>query len=44
VEAQTPAQSENGANAAREKMTLEEMFLRIVGGARPAEQELSWLG
>jgi ABC-2 type transport system ATP-binding protein len=28
---------------AGEKLTLEEIFLRIVGGERPAEQELSWL-
>jgi len=28
---------------ADEKLTLEEIFLRIVGGERPAEQELSWL-
>jgi len=27
-----------------EKLTLEEIFLRIVGGTRPAETELSWLG
>jgi ABC-2 type transport system ATP-binding protein len=27
-----------------EKLTLEEIFLRIVGGSRLAEQELSWLG
>jgi ABC-2 type transport system ATP-binding protein len=27
-----------------EKLTLEEIFLRIVGGARRADQELSWLG
>jgi ABC-2 type transport system ATP-binding protein len=27
-----------------EKLTLEQIFLRIVGGSRPAEQELSWLG
>jgi ABC-2 type transport system ATP-binding protein len=26
-----------------EKLTLEEIFLRVVGGSRPAEQELSWL-
>jgi len=26
-----------------EKLTLEQIFLRIVGGTRPAEQELSWL-
>jgi ABC-2 type transport system ATP-binding protein len=30
------------ANAAQ-KLTLEEIFLRVVGGSRPAEQELSWL-
>src|SRR5271156_2531990 len=29
---------------ASEKLTLEQIFLRIVGGSRPAEQELSWLG
>jgi ABC-2 type transport system ATP-binding protein len=34
--------SVNGAP--REKLTLEEIFLRIVGGTRQAEQELSWLG
>ncbi len=27
-----------------EKLTLEEIFLRIVGGTRHADQELSWLG
>lgn len=27
-----------------EKLTLEEIFLRIVGGTRDAERELSWLG
>jgi ABC-2 type transport system ATP-binding protein len=32
------------AAAAGEKLTLEEIFLRIVGGSRAAEQELSWLG
>jgi ABC-2 type transport system ATP-binding protein len=26
-----------------EKLTLEQIFLRIVGGERPADQELSWL-
>ena len=30
--------------SAEEKLTLEEIFLRIVGGARIADQELSWLG
>jgi ABC-2 type transport system ATP-binding protein len=44
VEAQTPAGSSNGAHPSAEKLTLEEIFLRIVGGDRPAEQELSWLG
>jgi hypothetical protein len=29
--------------ASAEKLTLEEIFLRIVGGSRQ-EQELSWLG
>jgi ABC-2 type transport system ATP-binding protein len=32
------------ALAAGERLTLEEMFLRIVGGSRLADQELSWLG
>jgi len=36
------AQTSDGAS--REKLTLEQIFLRIVGGARPASQELSWLG
>jgi ABC-2 type transport system ATP-binding protein len=27
-----------------EKLTLEELFLRIVGGSRLSDQELSWLG
>ncbi|MGD1210687.1 MAG: ABC transporter ATP-binding protein [Candidatus Acidiferrales bacterium] len=31
-------------DAAGEKLTLEEIFLRIVGGSRAADQELSWLG
>ena len=30
--------------AAGGKLTLEEIFLRIVGGSRMADQELSWLG
>jgi ABC-2 type transport system ATP-binding protein len=30
--------------AAGEKLTLEEIFLRIVGGSRMDDQELSWLG
>jgi len=49
VEAQAAAAlpSDGGQAAAvaapGEKLTLEEIFLRIVGGARPADQELSWL-
>jgi ABC-2 type transport system ATP-binding protein len=31
-------------SAPGEKLTLEEIFLRIVGGTRHADQELSWLG
>jgi ABC-2 type transport system ATP-binding protein len=41
VEAQTTG---NGAHSSAEKLTLEEIFLRVVGGSRPVEQELSWLG
>jgi len=50
VEAQTAAALPAGAAPdgpspqAGEKLTLEQIFLRIVGGARPVEQELSWLG
>src|ERR1700731_1822695 len=48
VQAQTPADlskgSSDGSRSPGEKMTLEQIFLRIVGGGRPAEQELSWLG
>jgi ABC-2 type transport system ATP-binding protein len=40
VEAQSPA----GVEEARGKLTLEEIFLRTVGGTRSVEQELSWLG
>jgi ABC-2 type transport system ATP-binding protein len=49
VEAQAAAalpagESVPGAAATpAEKLTLEEIFLRIVGGTRPADQELSWL-
>ncbi|HXN18581.1 MAG TPA: ABC transporter ATP-binding protein [Candidatus Binatus sp.] len=34
----------SGEPSPGEKLTLEEIFLRIVGGTRHAEQELSWLG
>src|SRR5271154_2872438 len=48
VEAQTPAvpggSSDDGSAASADKLTLERIFLRTVGGSRPAEQELSWLG
>jgi ABC-2 type transport system ATP-binding protein len=47
VEAQTPAGSGEGGDGSTpsgEKMTLEQIFLRTVGGARHTEQELSWLG
>ncbi|HXJ17776.1 MAG TPA: ABC transporter ATP-binding protein [Candidatus Polarisedimenticolia bacterium] len=50
VEAQTAVTAPDGAPSSSpaaprgEKLTLEEIFLRIVGGSRLAEQELSWLG
>jgi ABC-2 type transport system ATP-binding protein len=48
VEAQTHAgsgdSSGNGSTPAGEKLTLEQIFLRTVGGERHGEQELSWLG
>src|SRR5579864_7427573 len=44
VEAQTPAASGNGAGPSSEKLTLEQLFLRIVGGTHRTERELSWLG
>jgi ABC-2 type transport system ATP-binding protein len=49
VEAQAAAAlTTDGGHAAAvaapgEKLTLEQIFLRIVGGERPADQELSWL-
>jgi ABC-2 type transport system ATP-binding protein len=39
-----PPPAPGTAPAAGEKLTLEEIFLRIVGGARQADRELSWLG
>jgi len=42
VEAQAPAG--DGSQSSAEKLTLEEIFLRVVGGSRRTEQELSWLG
>jgi ABC-2 type transport system ATP-binding protein len=45
VEAQTPNASADGAaSAPGEKLTLEQIFLRTVGGERRTDQELSWLG
>jgi len=49
VEAQAASADSAGASdstgvRAGEKLTLEEIFLRIVGGSRLAQQELSWLG
>src|SRR6201987_3054204 len=44
VEAQPHPESGNGANPPTEKLTLEQIFLRVVGGSHPTEQELSWLG
>lgn len=38
------AASSSATQVAGEKLTLEQIFLRIVGGERPTEQELSWLG
>lgn len=43
VEAQA-ASADGDHLAPGEKLTLEEIFLHTVGGARSAEQELSWLG
>ncbi len=39
-----PHEMDSSAPAAGEKLTLEQIFLRIVGGTRRADQELSWLG
>jgi ABC-2 type transport system ATP-binding protein len=44
VEAQAASGGEHQEPQAAEKLTLEEIFLRIVGGQKSAEQELSWLG
>ena len=41
---QAPGSAGDGLAAAAEKLTLEEIFLRVVGGSRGAEHELSWLG
>jgi ABC-2 type transport system ATP-binding protein len=48
VEAETPTGSDDGLPdgnmPSSEKLTLEQIFLRTVGGSRRQEQELSWLG
>ncbi|MGH9717171.1 MAG: ABC transporter ATP-binding protein [Candidatus Acidiferrales bacterium] len=49
VQAQTAIGSDDGEPSIApavpaEKLTLEEIFLRIVGGSRTSEGELSWLG
>ncbi|MGO8795182.1 MAG: ABC transporter ATP-binding protein [Candidatus Sulfotelmatobacter sp.] len=46
VEAQTPAGSDGSGVSivSGEKLTLEQIFLRTVGGVRRTDQELSWLG
>jgi ABC-2 type transport system ATP-binding protein len=45
VEAQAAALADTTttADGPRERLTLEQIFLRIVGGARSADPELSWL-
>jgi ABC-2 type transport system ATP-binding protein len=49
VEAQAAAalagtSGESASTVPGERLTLEEIFLRIVGGTRRSDQELSWLG
>lgn len=44
VNAQAPTLEGNGNPRGDQKLTLEEIFLRIVGGTQRTEQELSWLG
>ena len=44
VEAKAAATQPDGDGPSREKLTLEQIFLSTVGGSRPVEQELSWLG
>jgi ABC-2 type transport system ATP-binding protein len=44
VEAQTAGEAEDSSHASGEKLTLEQIFLRIVGGSQTVPQELSWLG
>lgn len=44
VQAQATTSGEREQPSTTEKLTLEEIFLRTVGGQRSADQELSWLG
>ncbi|HEY1659097.1 MAG TPA: ABC transporter ATP-binding protein [Candidatus Sulfotelmatobacter sp.] len=44
VQAETPGSISADGALPGEKMTLEEIFLRMVGGSRRTDQELSWLG
>ena len=44
VQAQPTATPGDGDSSSGEKLTLEQIFLRIVGGSHRTEQELSWLG
>jgi ABC-2 type transport system ATP-binding protein len=44
VEAREELVHPEAASRPREKVTLEQIFLHIVGGARLGDQELSWLG
>jgi ABC-2 type transport system ATP-binding protein len=43
VEARESVAPSDGAGGRREKLTLEQIFLDIVGGARLSDYELSWL-
>jgi ABC-2 type transport system ATP-binding protein len=44
VESEVASEAGNGGLLTARKLTLEEIFLHTVGGARTTEQELSWLG
>ncbi len=44
VQAQSLSDPTSERVSTEEKLTLEQIFLRTVGGQRPADQELSWLG
>jgi ABC-2 type transport system ATP-binding protein len=43
-ELRSGVQAQVNDQASSEKLTLEEIFLQVVGGPREASQELSWLG